>query len=112
MIKRFEKREIKTEPPFDKYVGAYVRISNVHGSFEAGMFLGFINGYALLGPFLTNEYTSKDGLVKKLKDDVMLVNMLPNTSLEPTTKKEILTYCEFQNEEFQKKRSIEQDKKK
>jgi len=94
------------EPPFDKYLGSYVSISTPAGSSESGKLIGFTNGYALLNPFMGSDYTSKKGLVTKLVEDTMLVNMHPHFSITPTTKKNMEKYCTSKNRDYQREKKL------
>ena len=119
---RFKTDELKpAEPPFDKYVGSYVIISNVNGRSKMGKLIGFSQGCAFLNPFLGVDYSSGEP-VRTLIEDTELVSMPPTDELEPTTRKSLEGYCKFQNWDYQtgknlrekqlKDNGIEQDKKK
>jgi len=104
---RFKKEEIKKDEfPFSKYIGDYVIISSVNGGSELGKLIGITNGYALLSPYVGSDYESGEGLVKKIFDDTITVNLAPNFSLHPTTRKNLEAYCKFQKEENEKERNI------
>lgn len=104
------KRELKNSkcPTYGEYVGEYVIISTSNGNSEAGKLMGFIDGYALLNPFMGSDYTSGKGLVKKFVKDTTFVNMQPHFSVVPTTKKNLEAYCKFQNEEYQREREVKE----
>jgi|TARA_Y100000034_G_scaffold117319_1_gene156639 hypothetical protein len=102
MTKRFEESEIKKiEPPFDRYVGDYIIITNINGRSKMGKLVGFSSGNVLLSPFLGMDYTPKMP-TRKLMEDTEMVNMQSYDELEPTTRKNIERYCDHQNEEYQK----------
>jgi|TARA_Y100000310_G_scaffold197376_3_gene197483 hypothetical protein len=101
---RFRQDEIDSEGfPHDRYIGDYVIISTLNGNSEVGKLIGFIDGYALLSPFLGPEHTPK-GLVKRFFEDTLIANMHPSFSVVPTTRENMDRYCEFQNREYQEGR--------
>ena len=94
----------KKEGPFEYRRGKYT-IFQTAGRSYSGMLKDIEDGWLVLHPFQGFGYDAKKGLIKKLVEDEhdpMKVRINDVTGIEPTTREDMIAYCEYSNKHPEK----------
>jgi len=97
-----EKRRVgfseSTKEPgvWDRFIGEYVVIYGSQNRTFAGRLIRIDENYAVLNPFQGAVWNGKRGLTRKLvkRDSIVF---LPGTSIEPSTRRNLMAYCRYEN---------------
>ena len=94
----------KKDSTFEYCRGKYTIFYTSNRSFS-GMLKDIEDGWLLLHPFQGFGYDAEKGLIKKLvedKHDPVKVRINDVVGIEPTTREDIIAYCEYSNKHPEK----------
>lgn len=91
-------KSLKEPGIWDKFIGEYVLIYGSQNRTFAGRLLRVEEDYAVLNPFQGGTWNGKRGLIRKMIDRESVI-FLPGTSIEPTTERDLMAYCRYENKQ-------------
>ena len=94
--------ESDKDPVYGRYIGRYITVFPQHGSTFCGKLVDIVEGHLVLNPFLGRDYDPKKGNTFRLINRDSIIDCYKIVTVEPTTKRNLENYCEFQNANNQK----------
>lgn len=88
--------EEKTKDVLSKYIGKYIILYTQNNGNFSGMLNSIEENFAILNPFAGGTWDKEKGLMRTLLHNNSIVNIHSLIAIEPTTKKDIENYIEYQ----------------
>ena len=93
----FNREPVSESSTYDMYKGKYVTVVPMSGGSVSGKVCDIRDGHIVLNPFQSQDWDSNEGAVRGLRDEEAMVECSKINFIGPTTRKNILNYCKYNN---------------